>query len=132
MAGYVYLMKCTGSPTVKIGRSYRDPRKRKSEFQTGNPFPIEVLWAELVSDPVAGEKILHRHFHDRQTLNEWFDLGDDPVAAFREAFRLHVAPLHSLSWKERGEALLARFDTLPPRVQEQLARELLKMKKKYG
>ena len=85
--GFVYLIKCEGSPYVKIGRSSGDPAKtRLSGLQTGNPFDLTLLWKEQVDDPAAVETRLHEHFGSKHHKLEWFDLGENPVSAFRDAF----------------------------------------------
>ncbi|WTK18303.1 GIY-YIG nuclease family protein (plasmid) [Streptomyces sp. NBC_01525] len=82
---HVYLIGSPGSSTAKIGRS-KDPEKRLAGFQTGCPLPLSVLATHPGSHEL--ETALHRHFAEHRLHGEWFDLGEDPVEAFRAAISL--------------------------------------------
>lgn len=71
----VYLMECNGY--TKIGIS-KDPERRRSQFQSGNPTPIRIVNVIETDVPNIVERILHEAFEDHKTATdrEWFDLPE--------------------------------------------------------
>lgn len=62
---------------VKIGIA-RDSVRRLAELQTGNPFPLRILFFVHVPADLAAavEKMAHRAARKRQAQGEWFTLTD--------------------------------------------------------
>lgn len=81
-AEQVYIIGSSGSPLVKIGRT-TNLTQRLAAIQRMSPVPLVVLCT--YDGGSAVETAMHRHFKDRRTHGEWFDLGDDPVAATQAA-----------------------------------------------
>ena len=72
----VYVIGIRGSELVKIGRS-RNPTTRKSQLQTGNPFPLDLRFAFQTTQPVKLEKQVHKDLSHNKVLGEWFLLPMD-------------------------------------------------------
>jgi len=73
-AGYVYFIRSeTGE--VKIGVS-KDPKKRLSSLQAGNPVTLEILTTRKSNRPYELESKLHSILSDLRVSGEWFDLGN--------------------------------------------------------
>ncbi|MDH6489698.1 GIY-YIG nuclease family protein [Streptomyces sp. SAI-127] len=75
-----------GSPQfrpVKIGKG--NPAERLAELQTGNPFPLVILWTG--PGELALEQALHARFAAYRVRGEWFEFpaDQDPVAAVAQA-----------------------------------------------
>ena len=71
-----YFIGIHGSELVKIGRA-RNPNIRKSQLQTGNPFPLDLLFSFQTAHPVKLENQVHKDLSDNRVLGEWFLLPMD-------------------------------------------------------
>ncbi|KAL9034066.1 MAG: hypothetical protein Q9180_005610 [Flavoplaca navasiana] len=76
--GYVYLIHMTGTTYYKIGMSL-DPEIRLRTLQTGNPYVLNIMATQYVSDMRSAESALHQRYEAQRVLNlnakEWFDFG---------------------------------------------------------
>ncbi|CAL9539651.1 hypothetical protein SUDANB54_04206 [Streptomyces sp. enrichment culture] len=70
---FVYLIGSENFRPVKIGTG--NPTRRLPELQTGNPFPLVVLWQ--VPGDERLEQLLHARFERFRVTGEWFDFPDD-------------------------------------------------------
>ena len=90
--GYVYLMKA-GPNYFKVGQT-RDPRKRRSDLQTGNPQPLEYLRCVEVTDMDASERAVQGALYNyRSTLGggtEWFTAQQNQVNTLVKIFNRNV------------------------------------------
>lgn len=43
-------------------------------LQTGNPFPINLVFAKIVEDAENIEKIIHTEYNEFNISGEWFDI----------------------------------------------------------
>lgn len=72
---YVYFMLCKAKrPIIKIGKS-KDPQARLEHLQTGNPWPLEIVWKiECRSEKhsIYIEQSLHRYCKPWRARGEWF------------------------------------------------------------
>jgi hypothetical protein len=71
---YVYVIKTVDAPRCKIGKA-RNPERRLSELQTGNPMKLELLACiKCKSDAhaLSIEKVAHRAFRGDSKRGEWF------------------------------------------------------------
>ncbi|MFJ1607086.1 GIY-YIG nuclease family protein [Streptomyces sp. NPDC088253] len=84
----VYVIGSREFRPVKIGKG--DPKKRLGEFQVGNPFPLEVLWA--TPGGVRLEKALHARFQPEAHRGEWFDFEGRDAVALVAAAVAEIAP----------------------------------------
>jgi len=138
--GYVYLIGSPAFSQVKIGMSSGDPAKsRLSGLQVGNPFTLKLLWKEFTENPGELEAKLHEHFGAKHIRGEWFDLGDTPVSAFRDAIALHDDKSDELAFArealaeahDRDLKKLKEFEhwlrTSSPKVRKKFADELRKL-----
>ncbi len=82
MKGTIYLICNPLTDTFKIGVTKRDVNSRLKEIQTGNPGEVFVMETYESEYPYKLEKMLHRHFFSKRTLNEWFSLDVDDVLGF--------------------------------------------------
>ena len=57
---------------------------RKKELQTGNSNELYINRYFETKYPYKLEKMLHRHFHNKKLINEWFSLDDDDIKSFKE------------------------------------------------
>lgn len=85
---YVYAIR--GGDYIKVGVS-TNPESRSSELQTGNPFPLELLWRwGPLQDYKAQELegMIHAHFTRARMEGEWFRhsdiLAELPMSGFFE------------------------------------------------
>ncbi|MEV5929930.1 GIY-YIG nuclease family protein [Streptomyces cellulosae] len=92
---FVYLIGSEDFRPVKIGTG--NPARRVSEFQTGNPFPLVVLW-QMPGDERL-EQLLHARFEPFRVTGEWFDFPDDmdPVTTVSRAAKRLSAGLVAAS-----------------------------------
>ena len=140
--GYVYLVKCEGSPYVKIGMSSGDPEKtRVSQMQTGNPFLLTLLWKEQVEDPAKIESKLHEHFGSKHIRGEWFNLGENPVSAFRDAFAYYYGKRDEREFLKRvisehaqleAEMMMRRIDKFTSAQKRAFAKAVSEIRRKGG
>jgi len=87
MKYYVYVVTST-KKYFKIGVA-KNPDRRLSELQTGNPEPLQIeILIQCPSEKAAYglESLLHRRFSRRRVRNEWFFFGkkDEHIKAGRE------------------------------------------------
>ncbi|HET6354866.1 GIY-YIG nuclease family protein [Streptomyces sp.] len=88
----VYVIGSPQSSIVKIGRTQNLDRHLR-DLQRMSPVPLAVPCT--FSGGAALEAALHRHFKDRRSHGEWFDMGElDPVVE-AEAAVLLVDETHS-------------------------------------
>lgn len=76
---YIYLIRDYKSNAVKIGRS-DNPAKRVAELQTGNPYPLELLYS-FSADPSL-EQIIHKELQEYALSGEWFQYCDEVVDVY--------------------------------------------------
>lgn len=80
----LYVFGSDADKHVRIGVS-RDPAKRLSSMQTGNPYKLKILLLHPADDP-ALEADVHRHLALFRVNGEWFDFGAaDPVVMVEKA-----------------------------------------------
>ena len=84
MKGTVYLICDMLTDRFKIGVTKRKVEERLKEIQTGNPGEVFVMQTFESNYPYKLEKMMHRHFNSKKTLNEWFSLDVDDVASFTD------------------------------------------------
>ena len=84
---FVYLVGIVASPQmpyVKIGYA-NDVWGRLSELQCGNPFELRVL--SFLPGGQETEGAIHVALASNRVRGEWFNLGDDPLKVFTDAYR---------------------------------------------
>jgi len=80
----------------KIGVTKRKIEDRLKEIQTGNPGEVFVMRTFESNYPYKLEKMMHRHFNSKRTLNEWFCLNVDDVTSFTETCRKYESIIDGL------------------------------------
>lgn len=70
---YVYILECQGY--YKIGKA-NDLKSRVTHFQTGNPFPITVVFSKASVFATSLEPALHELLAELRVAGEWFKLND--------------------------------------------------------
>jgi uncharacterized protein YPO0396 len=83
--GYVYLIGEIGDKgRYKIGSTRaKKIETRLKQLQTGNPSELYIKEAFETEFPFKLEKMLHNHFKSLNTMNEWFELSESDVEAFK-------------------------------------------------
>lgn len=84
--GFIYLIgEVDNRNTFKIGVTKKQNiEKRKKELQTGNSNELYINRYFETKYPYKLEKMLHRHFHNKKLINEWFSLDNDDIKSFKE------------------------------------------------
>lgn len=88
----VYFIRCSvaGESRIKMGVTRGDPQRRIASFETGNPFPMTLLFT--LRGGAADERRLHEQFaayrlkHNREWFHETGELAQF-IAARMEARR---------------------------------------------
>ena len=82
----VYLLKIVNDDKTlyKIGFTKGSVYKRIRELQTGCPYEIHVVDTYSSEYGTIIESTLHNIFSHRRTYGEWFELGCDEEARFKE------------------------------------------------
>lgn len=81
--GYIYLINEWNTDNYKIGvTKAKSLDKRKLELQTGNSSELIIIKYFITDNPYQLEKLLHRHYHNKNIINEWFVLTDEEVMDF--------------------------------------------------
>lgn len=80
--GLVYMMCDASNNLFKIGVTRGTTDKRIKQLQTGNGSEIHLVNYFKSEFPFKVEKMLHTHFYDNNTLNEWFELNSDEICQF--------------------------------------------------
>ena len=83
---FVYLIgEVNNDNKYKIGvTKKKNINERKKELQTGNSDELYIKNVFETKYPYKLEKMLHRHFYDKNILNEWFNLSKDDVNSFND------------------------------------------------
>jgi hypothetical protein len=81
---FVYLISNIDDDNIcKIGvTKKKDIENRKKELQTGSSNELYIRNSFETKYPYKLEKMLHRHFHDKILLNEWFKLSNEDINNF--------------------------------------------------
>lgn len=81
---FVYLISNIDDDNIcKIGvTKKKDIENRKKELQTGSSNELYIRNYFETKYPYKLEKMLHRHFHDKILLNEWFKLSNEDINNF--------------------------------------------------
>ena len=81
---FVYLISNIDDDNIcKIGvTKKKDIENRKKELQTGASNELYIRNYFETKYPYKLEKMLHRHFHDKILLNEWFKLSNEDINNF--------------------------------------------------
>lgn len=80
MQNYIYLIQ--DNTYYKIGETNKLPKSRLKELQTGNPRLLKLIYEYKCNDSKKLEFLLHRYFHNKHILNEWFELDKEDVEEF--------------------------------------------------
>jgi cell wall assembly regulator SMI1 len=84
MNGKVYLLCDPSTNLYKIGMTKSAVDKRIKELQTGNSYEIHLVKDFETSIPSYIEMSLHRHFLNKQSLNEWYELTLQDINEFED------------------------------------------------
>ena len=96
--GHIYLIGLTDTPNVfKIGCTKKDISDRSKQLQTGNPEELYLCRSFETNRQFNLEKMLHMHFADKQTLNEWYTLDQTDVDNFLNTCKHYQSIIDSLS-----------------------------------
>jgi hypothetical protein len=81
---FVYLIgEVDNENKYKIGvTKHNNIQNRIKELQTGNSNELFIKDYFETKYPYKLEKMLHRHFHDKILLNEWFKLSNEDINNF--------------------------------------------------
>lgn len=82
--GYVYLICDPSNDRFKIGVTRDLSSNRIKKLQTGNSTELFIRHIYKTEWPFRLESMLHRHFKNKQVLNEWFELEVNDVVRFKE------------------------------------------------
>lgn len=80
--GLVYLICDVEKNLYKIGVTTGSIENRMKKLQTGNGTELLLVNYYECDYPFKIEKMMHNHFHDKKTLNEWFALSDEEALSF--------------------------------------------------
>jgi len=80
MIGFVYLI--TDGNYFKIGYTTKKLEYRLKELQVGNPSQLSIIHFHKTFNFIKIEYLLHRRFHHKHILGEWFDLTTDDTDNF--------------------------------------------------
>lgn len=71
--GFIYAIRLSGTPFVKIGMTTTSVEERMKALQTGQPFPLEIIEAVPVDgNVIAIERGVHLRMHKQRWNGEWF------------------------------------------------------------
>lgn len=82
MIGTVYLLCDPSTNLFKIGMTRSCVSKRIKELQTGNSCEIHLVKKFNTSIPSYIEMSLHRHFANKHSINEWYELSLEDIVDF--------------------------------------------------
>lgn len=68
---YIYIVVCGNYTKIGISKNISE---RMTALQTGNPFPINLVFAKVVEDAENIEKIIHTEYNEFNISGEWFDI----------------------------------------------------------
>lgn len=81
VSGKVYLLKATGHPWYKVGKSIKST-KRLRWLYTQLPFEVELIHAIDTDNIGAVEDHFKRLFRSKRIRGEWYNLSADEVEIF--------------------------------------------------
>lgn len=70
--GIVYCLECEGF--YKIGVTYYGIKTRIAAIQSGNPFPVNILWVARTNNIGKYERMLHKQIKDNNVRGEWHNI----------------------------------------------------------
>ncbi|KKN26107.1 hypothetical protein LCGC14_0878240 [marine sediment metagenome] len=113
IAGFVYILHCTGFPYYKIGMTTSSVKKRRDDHQQSIPFELMIEYAVEVNDAYGVEYMIHQRYASKQIRGEWFMLDDKDLEAIKEDMVSMKAPRKS-SIEALGEVVSAGSAYIPP------------------
>lgn len=81
--GYVYMLKHGNRYEYKIGKTFRLIR-REGELRIELPEESKPIHTIETDDPSGVEAYWHDRFKEKRMRNEWFNLNDSDVKAFKK------------------------------------------------
>lgn len=72
----------SGAGDCKVGRTSRDPERRRKQLQTGCSEELRVVGTFKTRNSILMERMLHMHYKGKKKTGEWFALDDDDVLGF--------------------------------------------------
>lgn len=84
----VYFARAGSAGPVKIGHA-RDPKRRMTLLQTGNPERLAVI--RLIAGGLPEEAEAHRHFADLRLNGEWFTFAEEMLTYGVETVAFNAA-----------------------------------------
>lgn len=84
LSGGVYLLCDPSTNLFKIGVTAGSVSKRIDELQTGNSCEIHLVAFHETDIPFFIESSLHRHFREKHSINEWYELDVNDISSFED------------------------------------------------
>lgn len=96
--GFIYLIgEIDNEKNYKIGvTKKKNIIERKNELQTGNSQELYIKHIFETKYPYKLENMLHRHFSNKNIINEWFELDKSDVNDFLNICEKYNTILNSL------------------------------------
>src|SRR5690606_23349345 len=112
--GFVYVLSNDAMPgIVKIGRTSRLSEDRaKDLFHTGVPYPFDVVFRVVTSNPLGLEKEVHKQFKDKRVnpKREFFRITPEEAAQTILRLRQKVDGIEN--WTQKSPVLARAGDRL--------------------
>lgn len=95
---FVYLIGNIDNDNIcKIGVTKKhNINERMNQLQTGSSNELYIRDYFETKYPYKLENMLHRHFHNKNILNEWFELSNDDIMNFKNICKKYENILLSL------------------------------------
>jgi len=84
--GWIYFIRAGKSPRVKVGYTRKSVQSRLSTLQVGTPDSLIVEHSFQVTEPDILESLVHKDLARFRVRGEWFELDEDTLLAYIEAF----------------------------------------------
>lgn len=111
--GYVYIIKCGEQEIYKIGITRLNPQSRLAALQTGNPYPLTMLWFSPVINAERVEAVLHNLLSHDRMMGEWFKISFGHQSEQVMGFLRSESDYYSTQWALYSSSGLCDVSGLP-------------------
>lgn len=95
--GYIYVIGESDNPNhYKIGFTRNSIENRMKKLQTGNSNELYIKYCYFSNNVTKLEKMLHSHYKNFHTINEWFEITPTEMNNFIDVCEKYQKIIDSL------------------------------------
>lgn len=79
----IYVIRCGDTDLYKIGHTIHEPKHRRTELQSGCPYPLTLI--AVYEGDTSTEDEVHSNFSEKHVRGEWYSLTHDDLRRLEDS-----------------------------------------------